>query len=125
MLRIFFLSAVWLLLLATGVQMIDYFLRAHEIFRSHMPGFSARILLGPLVIFSGELMLWLGLFRDENPGARIMAALVGIFALVLLLVMALSVDLWQLAYPRYLYWLYLYVAAGHLAYAMFGRERKW
>ena len=70
-------------------------------------------------------MLWLGLFRDENPGARIMAALVGVFALVLLLIMALSVDLWQVAYPRHLYWLYLYVAAGHLAYAMFGRERKW
>jgi len=50
MLRVFFLSAVWLLLLATAVQMIDYFLRAHEIFRSHMPGFSARIVLGPLVV---------------------------------------------------------------------------
>ena len=47
--RILFVSAVWLLLLTTAVQMIDYFLRAHEILRSHMPGFSARILLGPLV----------------------------------------------------------------------------
>ncbi len=123
--RYLFVSSVWLLLLVTAGQMIDYFLRAHEILRDHLPGISMRVLLGPLVIFSVELMLWQSLFRDENPGARVMAALVGCFAMALLLVMALSADLWQVAYPRYLHWLYLYVAFGHLAYAFLGSERRW
>lgn len=123
--RLLFVSSVWLLLAFSAWQMVDYFFRAHEIFQTHLPGYSARILLGPLVIFSGELMLWFGLFRDENPGARIMAGFVGLYALILLFVMNISADLWQIAYPVYLHWLYLYAALGHLAYAFLGRERRW
>lgn len=122
---LFFLSSIWLLLIYSGYQAVDYLVRAGDIMESTLPGYGARVVIAPLLLFGGEFVLWLKLFRHERPGARIMAGLVGILLLLLIFVMAVSADLWQKNYPGHLYWIFSYVAAGHLVYAMFGRERKW
>ena len=122
-LRSIFVLSVWALILVSAWQFI-YFVLQPESTQVVPTAFQSRVFLGPLVIGGMAALFWFRFFADERQGARVFAAMMGGFMLVLVLVSILSGRPEGSIGHRY-FWLYLIVGIVHLCYAGRAKERSW
>jgi len=121
-LRLAFFSAVWLLIGLMVWIAVSNAMDSTWVDRFYYAGYHSRVLLAPYMVGGLELFFWFRFFRHEDDGARVFAGLVGLFVFVLLLVMALN---WRVTGPWHPLAVaaLLYIAAAHVAYALFGGRR--
>lgn len=118
-----FVLSAWLLIGVSAWQLVYFLLRA-ESYQVVPASFQARVFIGPLVIGGMEALFWLRFFAHERQGARIFAAMMGFFMLVLVLVSILLGRPGGSIGQRYL-WFYMFVGIVHLCYAVGAKERSW
>lgn len=123
LLRLLFVISVWTLIGVSAWQFI-YFMRWSESYQVVAPAFQARVYMGPLVIGGMELLFWFRFFADQRHGARLFAAMMGFFMLILVLVAALTGPA-QGSIGDHYFWVYAIVGVIHLAYSVGGKERSW
>lgn len=121
-LRFAFFTAVWLLIGLMAWVAVSNATDSTWVDRFYYAGYHSRVLLAPYVIGGIELFFWFRFFRHEDDGARVFAGLVGFFVSVQLLVMALNWSVTGPWHPLAVAAL-LYIAAAHIAYALFGGRR--
>lgn len=80
--------------------------------------------MGPLVVGGMEVLFWFRFFAHERQGARVFAAMMGFFILVLVLVSLLSGRASGSIGQQY-FWVYVLVGTIHLCYAVGAKERSW
>jgi ABC-type transport system involved in cytochrome c biogenesis permease subunit len=123
LLRTLFVISVWLLIGISAWQFVQFAIWP-ERYQTVASAFQARVYLGPLVIGGMTLLFWFRFYALERQGARVFAAMMGFFMLVLLLVSALTDAPAGSIGDRY-FWVYAFVGIVHLAYAVGGKERGW
>lgn len=120
---LFFVSAVWLFIALNGYKVIEHLLHADSIIGGYPAGYDMRVMLAPFFLFFFELFLWFRHFRWRRHPARLFAGIIGIYICLMVVFVSLVVaDLYGRDVPAVLLWLYAYSGAGHLTYAVFGRD---
>jgi len=122
-LRYLLVSAAWLLIGLMAWVAVSNARDSSWVDRFYYAGYHIRVLLAPYLIGGLELFFWFRFFRHEDDGARVFAGLVGIFGFAVVLIMALNWNVTGPWHPLVVVAL-LYIAAGHLAYSLFGGRRR-
>lgn len=128
-----FVASVWLLIAYAAISFFANVHNASALDDAYGP-FSVKVALWPAVVGGLELVFWFRPFRYRESGARVMAGFMGIMLLLQPVFVTLIVaDLYggSIGWLGYrtvywpAWWLCLYVALSHMAFAFFGRERRW
>ena len=123
---ILFVTSIWIVIGLCSYKMIIYVLSAKQIIDSYPGGYGIKVFVGPFFLFGGELFLWLKMFRYSVHPSRIFAGLVGLYILLMIVfVNAVVADLYDRDVNIFLLILYSYAGLGHIAYALFGKERHY
>jgi hypothetical protein len=122
--RLLFVSAIWLFLALNGYRVIAHVMEADSIMGAYPGGYGARVFIAPLFLLLFELFLWFRLFRWSRHPARLFAGIIGAYIwLMVIFVNLVTADLYGRELSPALWWLYAYAGAGHVLFALFGRER--
>lgn len=114
--------SAWLFVAENATQ-FAYYLRSFEILAATHPARIAAVWRAPFILAAVEVLLWVVVFSPRRPGARFVAALVGV------LVMAHPVGTTLIIghvnkepVNTVLVVLYVYIGVSHLAWALLGQE---
>jgi hypothetical protein len=117
-----FVISVWVLVAWCAYRTIKYSSAVERLQEAYGP-FSMRVLLWPIAIGTMELLFWFFIFRERGNGTRLFAAFMGLVLLLRgIVVSLLTASLYDIALDPIRTFVYGYVAASHLAFAVFGRE---
>ncbi len=126
MLRLFFVTAIWLFIALNIYNMVVYAMNPGQVIGEYPAGYDFKVFLGPFFLVGFELFLWFRMFMHEREPARIFAGLMGAYILLMVIFVNLIVaDLYEREISTIVVWLYAYAGIGHLSYAFFGRQRHY
>lgn len=118
-----FVISVWVLIGFCALNAIAMTGKVAWLHQAYGP-FAGRVIMWPFAVGSIELLLWFRPFRHRESGARLMAGFMGVMLLLKPVFVALIVsDLYDREIDMLSWWIYLYVAISHLAFAFGGATR--
>ena len=125
LLWIFFVTSVWLFIVLLIDACVDTFLHFKELNEVVAGRYHAGVLFGPFIALGMELFFWRRFFRYPVDGARVFAALMGLFIFLKIILVELIVsDLLDKENDSLMMWLFVYAGSGHLFFALFGKDKR-
>lgn len=122
--RLIIVTSVWLFIALNAYQVVIHVTAASHILGAYPGGYTYKVFIAPFALIALELFLWFRMFRQSRHPARMFAGIVGAYIwLMVILVTVVVADLYGRDLSPPLLWLYAYAGAGHLGYAVFGKER--
>ena len=121
---IIFISSIWIFIGLCAYKIVLHILYASQIIGAYPGGYDFKVFVAPFFLIVMEIFLWFKMFRYCKHPARIFAGVVGLYIwLMVVLVNVIVTDLYDYEVNNYVLLLYAYAGFGHVAYALFGKER--
>ena len=122
---IWFVTSVWTLIGLCAYKIVQHVLYANQVLGAYPAGYSMKVLIGPMFLLGVELYLWFKMFRYPIHPARMFAAVIGLYILLMVVVVNLAVaDLYDRDINNTTLLIYGFAGLGPIMYALFGKQGR-